>query len=402
MENTLSPNATASFPTQDQEDWSVYYEYMDAAAASLGIEPAVFGETSGTAPGYSGYVAGLQDPPTSFENHPEPLSPSGTLQHSALTKPIPPSNIDTFSATHTYPLPEKATDYLDEAGINATQRYGMGYAHSAETVCSGQDGAQVATGYEMIQSGSSSSPVDFHCGMHGCQLVFPSNYFLQRHQRFHNKHHWVAHESPFICECGQKCAKLDTLHRHIKRLSGPPSLDFPCREPDCPRAFQRKDHLMQHLRHGHKFSNTELEAEFPPRQAIVNIRPVCHFERCPDYRDASFRDQTLAFQDQNKPFAKQADYTKHMRDVHEWSPYPCTVPACEKRDKKGYFSQKSLQKHLDEHHPEADPITLEPKAVQKLPCGQGGCRKMLSPGSLHGHRQYFCKYRNLRAIQCQL
>lgn len=79
MDYTQLPNSTSFSTTQDQEDWSIYYGYMDAADTSLGINPAVFEGT----PGAAGYVAGLQDPPTSFKNQaPGPLSPIDTLRHS--------------------------------------------------------------------------------------------------------------------------------------------------------------------------------------------------------------------------------------------------------------------------------------------------------------------------------
>lgn len=116
---------------------------------------------------------------------------------------------------------------------------------------------------------------------------------------------------------------------------------------------------MQHLRHAHHYSDAELHDKFPARKATMYVKPVCRFPTCPYYRDAGFKDQPEPFQEANKPFAKQSDYTKHMRDVHEWSPYPCKVHSCDRTDKKGYFSFKALQKHREEKHPEENPLGEE-------------------------------------------
>ncbi|KAK8050825.1 hypothetical protein PG994_012555 [Apiospora phragmitis] len=374
---------------------------MDAAAQSLGYDPAAFAETPGAAPDCIGYVSRMQDPQTSFENYaPGPPDPSATLWHpgctsgfcsdtdTSLMRPVHPCGTDDFSLVPTYPNLANATGYGDEAGTNYTQCYNMGTVQLEKITNNDQNEAPFNAGHSIhqaAQSDSSPSSGLYHCGLNGCKMIFVAPELLENHQRYHAKHHWVASQSPFICECGQHCAKLDTLQRHIRRFQTS-SLNFRCQELDCPSASRRKDHLVQHLRHGRKFSDAELQATFTPRKAITNIKPVCHFTSCPYYRNANFRDQPMAIQEETMPFAKQADYTKFMRDVHEWSPYPCTVPFCDKSDKKGYFSQKSLQKHRDEQHPEAEPLILEPKAVQKLPCGLAGCRRKFHPGALHEHR----------------
>jgi hypothetical protein len=263
----------------------------------------------------------------------------------------------------------------------------------------GQTTSQATTSGQVVaQAGSPAPSRILPCGLDGCQMSFRGSLLgrweLENHQRFHAKHHWVVSKSPFRCKCENQFAKLDTLQRHIRKFQSS-TRDFVCREPDCAKAFQRKDHLVQHLRHGHRYSDAEVQARFPARKVIVNDKPICHFTSCPYYRDAGFRDQPLAWQDENKPFTKQADYTKHMRDVHEWSPYPCDVPSCDKKDKKGYFSQKALLKHRQEQHPEAEaepPVVKSPPA-KKFPCGLPGCHRKLHPGSLSWHRS-FCRDRS--------
>ncbi|KAK8035729.1 hypothetical protein PG991_001802 [Apiospora marii] len=366
MEDNQPASSTSFFPTHDQEDWETFFDFSAASAEPPVHDPAVFEGTSGARPDYSGYVAGLQDPPTSFENQaPGSPSPIGTLRDPNLLAPVHYYNTDYFGVTLDLPGLANAANHGDVAVTNVHADY------------------QNAL---MVRSGSLSLSGPLQCKLGGCQMNFMSSDALDKHQHTHNQTHWVASKFPFICGCEKHFAKLDTLQRHIRQFQDSVPV-FPCPELECPRKdFKRKDHLVQHLRHGHNYSEDEIRADFPPRQSIVNVQPVCHFTWCPDYRDASFKNQSLADQEENKPFAKQADYTKHMKDVHEWSPYSCPVPSCDKRGKKGYFSQKSLQKHRDEYHPEAEPITLEPKVVRKLPCGFPGCRKQLRPGSLRYHR----------------
>ncbi|KAK8087795.1 hypothetical protein PG997_002756 [Apiospora hydei] len=417
MDNYEPASSMSSFPTQDQEDWSIYYGYMDNAAASLGFDPAVFAGAPSAVPDCAGYVSDMQNPPTSVETH-APVSPNGTLRHPSggcaehsngigynwttpvscdnidisFTFPVIPYDTDSFIPDSPLPGTETGTNHDSyDAGAHVTQYDTMSPDQLAGPAYTSHPGVPLDAGYktaQAVQSGSPSSRNEFHCGMHGCQMSFQGEWMLEDHQRFHAKHHWVVRESPFICECGQQCAKLDTLQRHIRRFQNASS-DFRCHEPGCPSAFKRKDHLVQHLRHGHKFSDAELETKFPSRKVFTNTKPVCHFTSCEYNRDASFKHQTLVIQEAIKPFAKQADYTKHMRDVHEWSPYPCTIPSCDKQGKKGYFSQKALQKHKKEQHPdmeEEEPLGREPRAAQKVPCGMPGCNLMLAPSSVSRHR----------------
>ncbi|KAK8055014.1 hypothetical protein PG993_000241 [Apiospora rasikravindrae] len=132
-------------------------------------------------------------------------------------------------------------------------------------------------------------------------------------------------------------------------------LGFRCHQPGCTKLFKRKDHLVQHLRHLHQFSDAEVHEEFPIQHKVVRLtKPVCPFSSCPDHRGDDFKNQSNDFQELNKPFAKQSDYTKHMKNDHDWSPYPCAIPSCDKKGKNGYFRPGNLQKHRDEQHPEAE------------------------------------------------
>lgn len=232
------------------------------------------------------------------------------------------------------------------------------------------------------------------CGVLDCSITFKREYERDRHQIFpHTGRHSVVSESPFICKCDQQFARLDTLLRHIRRFQDLPS-GFHCE--DCKKGFKRKDHLVQHLRHFHRLQDAEIVIQFPTRKIVKNVIPVCHFTSCDHYRDDSFTAQPLKIQEEIAPFAKKSDYTEHMRKVHKWSPYPCTIPLCDKVDKNGYFNEKALQKHILEKHPDEEPLVIQPREVENIPCGALGCTKKLRPSSLSKHRESYCKFRLVR------
>ncbi|KAI2623320.1 hypothetical protein GGR54DRAFT_646479 [Hypoxylon sp. NC1633] len=211
-----------------------------------------------------------------------------------------------------------------------------------------------------IPAPSSSFPVI--CGLHGCTVVSFFDWDLVRHRRLpHARGHIVVQKSPFLCKCGLEYAKLDTLFRHIRGFQDSPP-EFRCQE--CSRIFPRKDNLKQHLRHGHNFSDTAIEAEYPGlrgREVGRHVISVCHVKGCSCHRGDEFSSLPIEDRKTDAPFAKQSDYTKHMRDEHDWSPYHCDVRGCDRVGKKGYFNQKALLKHKREKHPDAEPLALSPR-----------------------------------------
>ncbi|KAK7941407.1 uncharacterized protein PG986_013794 [Apiospora aurea] len=305
---SYQPAHPTPFPsTDDQEDWNTFFDFSGAAQPGFPVYgQGMFGGFAGIVEPpdyYAGYAPDMQGPPISFENHTSRfLAPDDTQWH--------PSRL--------------AMDF----------RSPHGQPHHP--------------------------PADaFHCGMHSCHMTFSSDNLLARHQRFHAPHHWVVSETPFRCECGEKCARLDTLCRHIQRFQFS-ILGFRCHQPGCTKVFKRKDHLVQHLRHLHKFSDGEVREEFPIHRKVIRLtNPVCPFPSCPYHRDESFKNQPHDYQEANMPFAKQSDYTKHMKNDHDWSPYPCNISYCDKSGKKGYFKLENLQKHRDEQYPEVAPLDTE-------------------------------------------
>ncbi|KAI1173448.1 hypothetical protein F4777DRAFT_580919 [Nemania sp. FL0916] len=116
--------------------------------------------------------------------------------------------------------------------------------------------------------------------------------------------------------------------------------------------FSRLDNLKQHLRSMHGFRDEDLAARFPTRQTPKLTIAVCHVVGCEYSRVPEFVEWSIDVQHDNRPFAKQADYTKHMKLAHDYSPYPCTTTGCDKVGRNGYFSITALEKHRQDKHSE--------------------------------------------------
>ncbi|KAK8021688.1 hypothetical protein PG990_006826 [Apiospora arundinis] len=423
MDNYQPASYPSFVPNADQEDWNTFFNSLSTTVEPPVFDTGVGGTIPEFAPGSAGYLPGTLDAlaafggqapqTTSFDctlwNHhqqphcgfmgyefsqqPSPVS----LGDVDFSLPPPLASCNTYGTSFDHTLTELGarSNYGDQAETNVFEYRNEDPVHLQMSASNGQTKSQAITvSQTVVQSVTPPPRRLLPCELDGCQMSFHNERELQNHQRFHAKDHWVVSKSPFKCECGKPFAKLDTLERHIRGFQSS-RRDFVCEEPDCTKAFQRKDHLVQHLRHGHRYLDAEVQARFPARKAIMNNKPICHFTSCPYYRDAGFRDQPLAWQEENKPFSKQADYTKHMRDVHEWSPYPCDVPSCDKKDKKGYFNQKALLKHRQEQHPEAEvelPV-VKSSSAKRFPCGLPGCHMKLHPGSLAWHRM-LCRRRS--------
>ena len=200
------------------------------------------------------------------------------------------------------------------------------------------------------------------CHFRGCTFTCSSKDALHEHAAlFHTGQHFIVSRSrPCKCSCGQEFTKFYSLERHVRVCGGEkhPEFGHPC--PKCPtyqgkNAFIRKDHLLQHYKYFHKYTDDQLIDLFIPRiqkHAYRFVSPaICHFETCEYYRGPEFTELDYIQQEENRPFNKQSEYTMHMRQEHNWSPYPCQVGGCDKLDAKGYFSISALEKHYKEKHP---------------------------------------------------
>lgn len=198
---------------------------------------------------------------------------------------------------------------------------------------------------------------------HECKECFRSIAELYRHAR-------AKQHSPYACKCGETFSRLDVLRRHLDRFR-PETPRYPCLR--CKRhrgdeGFTRKEHLRQHLRGYH-----HIEMEVHPSSLHRSNCQTCPDPNCPQYRGPEFLRLRRGEQEKQKPFASQAEYTKHMRDVHDDSPFPCDVLDCLKVGGRGYFREKDLLKHRKDQHPEAPPHVVAERHVLHS-CQEPNCR----------------------------
>ncbi|KXH33190.1 hypothetical protein CSIM01_07622 [Colletotrichum simmondsii] len=182
-----------------------------------------------------------------------------------------------------------------------------------------------------------------------CSVEFKNKSKLQEHAN-------EAQHNPFACSCGKNFARLDVLSRHLDSM-GTDMPRFPCqfcRSHREENGFRRRDHLLQHIRGYHKFeAEGKIEDIMPSRRGKYQVPPVCHFVDCLHHRDDVFQTLSREEQSRSKPFESQSEYTKHMKNAHDFTQYPCTVRGCSKTGAKGYAREKDLIKHRKKDHPEA-------------------------------------------------
>ncbi|KAF2733865.1 hypothetical protein EJ04DRAFT_467658 [Polyplosphaeria fusca] len=151
--------------------------------------------------------------------------------------------------------------------------------------------------------------------------------------------------------CGKSFSRLDTFTRH-KNVHRDGAKRFPCDFCKTHRGkngFKRKDHLTQHLRGYHNHHTGKKER--------TGCRPL--FARCCPHKDcAKYR---AIFVWTNLPFKGKDEYTKHMKEVHRESDFPCPEPGCDRIGEKGYFVKANLRNHLVKKH-DKDPMTLRIEA----------------------------------------
>lgn len=213
-----------------------------------------------------------------------------------------------------------------------------------------------------------------------CKEAFHTQTQLQAHANTHQ-------HSPFACVCSKTFARVDVLNRHIDSFSKDIP-KFPCSYCKGHRGkdgFRRKDHLVQHLRGYHKFDSEEIRKECPE----VNLRYlpdvfVCPLHGCESHPDEDFRSLDSWQQVEQAPFKTRAEYSKHMREVHDETPFPCIVFRCDRVGAKGYLRAKDLKKHISGKHPGVGEYV--PKTHHEYTCDFDGCgHKSWSPFELWKH-----------------
>ncbi|KAI0595823.1 hypothetical protein F4775DRAFT_343817 [Biscogniauxia sp. FL1348] len=194
-----------------------------------------------------------------------------------------------------------------------------------------------------------------------CDESSPNKTQLEYHGRRQN-------HSPFSCSCGTKFTRHSLLKRHIYRFDND-GRKFTCPFKKCPRfkkGFNRNDHLIQHLEGKHSLNPAQLAERYPTfDQGEIYSYMACPIEGCEFYRGEDLFHLQREVQRQQTPFRTLGMYRKHMKDIHEETPFSCTVPGCNRIGRKGYLLKKDFMKHLADSHPEAPPYVA---GVEEYTC----------------------------------
>ena len=154
-----------------------------------------------------------------------------------------------------------------------------------------------------------------------CHKNFSDSAELEAHAR-------AGGHRPFRCphpNCNVSYARRDLLLRHEavhKEDTGHPCPR--CHKYDGPKAFKRRDHLLQHL------SNAHGEEPFPE---------YCQHSECAPKAGAS----------PLRPFKSMKEYRAHLKEVHGETPFPCDWSGCDRKGKKGYARKRDLEAHKLSH-----------------------------------------------------
>jgi hypothetical protein len=186
-----------------------------------------------------------------------------------------------------------------------------------------------------------------------CDSQFSTRALLECHAK-------ESQHLPYRCRCGTTFSRLDVLHRHIQTFQ--PEVSYPC--PHCkkrrgPRAFVRLDHLTQHLRGYHNIESVD-ESEVAHSQQSSRKRKTtfsCPHETCSHPSGmASLPDEPAM----HRTFLTRGEFTKHLREVHDESLFPCVEMGCCRIGGRGFFRKKDLLNHVKEHHTDAE---FQPSAI---------------------------------------
>ena len=68
----------------------------------------------------------------------------------------------------------------------------------------------------------------------------------------------------------------------------------------------------------------------------------------------SLPDQQSSRMATRRTFQTRGELTRHLREVHDESPFPCQERGCSRVGGKGFFREKDLLKHVEDHHISAE------------------------------------------------
>lgn len=202
------------------------------------------------------------------------------------------------------------------------------WSHSKRSKPCGSCGALFRTSAKLTQHATNECHGAHQCSIEGCNSSFTREADRLRHEIQHS-----ADEHP----------------------------KYPC--PHCHRhrgvkGFKRKDHLTQHLRNYHNIE---------PTREYFGMVYACSHKDCPEHRDRN-RMYAGGVEGLGYPFKTVAERTKHLKEAHDESQFPCPVPYCDKVGGQGYTRRSDLVKHINAKHGKtpANP-RLQPQSQHEMP-----------------------------------
>ncbi|KAF8851086.1 hypothetical protein BDZ45DRAFT_162776 [Acephala macrosclerotiorum] len=226
-----------------------------------------------------------------------------------------------------------------------TRQYGYGPSSPVQSAALSDFEPSVAASSEKTQP------------QHAQVKLIAFNSCQQCHERFQNKtklddHAKETQHRTYACICGEPFSRFDCLNRHLDKFN--PRVLHPClycSKYSGSNAFHRRDHLIQHLRNFHHHSNPDethdQQVPFPLKRVARKSITACPHDGCAYHSQAS----TTSFfgNSQQLVFRTQKEFTRHLREVHDESPFPCPELGCNRVGGKGYFRRRDLLKHQVEH-----------------------------------------------------
>lgn len=186
------------------------------------------------------------------------------------------------------------------------------------------------------QNGPEVNKITFHAE----RLQLVPNTCEQCHEQLPNRYRLDSHATrhkhkAYACLCGELFSRFDVLNRHIDKFN--PAELHPC--PYCTKTkpFSRVDHLTQHLR---SFHNIEIPDRYDESYGVPVMRGGKKYLTCP-HEDCMYHSQAV--------FNARREFTQHLRDAHDESPFPCDVQGCLKKGGKGFFRESDFNRHKKEH-----------------------------------------------------
>lgn len=89
------------------------------------------------------------------------------------------------------------------------------------------------------------------------------------------------------------------------------------------------------------------------------------------------------------PFKKRSDCMRHLKEVHNFTPFPCPVAECKRIGPKGYTSFDGLKNHLDREH-ELTPEDMKLDEYDERTCDRCG-KSLRGLDNFNLHRQLVCR-----------